>query len=157
MIETWIDKLCEVWGGISATGFRTVKSPYLIKKAKFPSAISPDDDFPIALTIPADMTVEYSTGGPIEGHYTGVTEFHITPDLNKANLPSLLPWFGKIWSAAADNMKLSGTVHSFMITKITGPVALKYGDETPHWGFTVDWTVKDASNATITPGDPSVT
>ena len=153
MIEHWIDALCGVWAGIDAPGFGEVKSPTLIKRAEFPAAISPKDDFPIALSIPGNVEVEYSMGGPLEGFYTGVTEFHITPDLSKAHLPALLPWYGKIWAAAAANMTLGGLVHSFMISRITGPLALKYGDETEHWGFTVDWIVKDTNNtATVIPG-----
>lgn len=157
MIETWIDALCDVWSGITAPGFKSVKAPYLVKKAEFPSAITPDDDFPLALTIPAQMDPTYSAGGPKEGMYTGVTEFHITPSLDKAHLPSLIPWYGKIWKAAAASMKLGGLVHNFSITSVRGPLALQYGDETPHWGFIVDWTVKDTSNSTIVAGDSSVT
>jgi hypothetical protein len=151
MIEHWIDKLCDVWAGIDAPGFEKVKAPYMIKRAEFPAAINPTDDFPIALTIPATVDLEYSSGGPLEGFYTGVTEFHLTPDLSKAHVPSLLPWYGKIWVAAAANMKLGGLVHSFMIGKITGPIALQYGSEAEHWGFTVDWIVKDTSNSTVVP------
>jgi hypothetical protein len=55
---------------------------------------------------------------------------------------------------------LGGLVHTFILeptNSITGPVALQYGDETPHWGFLVNWMVKDTSNAAVVPGDPSVT
>lgn len=161
MIQDWIDAISDVWATIDAPGFRKVKAPYLVRKAEFPSAISPKDDFPIALTIPGDAGLQYSAGGPNEGYYNGVTEFHLTPDLSKAHLPALLPWYGKIWIAAAANMKLGGLVHSFMIVQnersIVGPLALKYGDEQEHWGFLVNWTVKEASNPTVAAGDPSVT
>lgn len=159
MIIDWVDAMCDVWAGIDAPGFGRVKAPYLVKRAEFPASISPKDDFPIALTIPASVDLMYSTGGPLEGFYTGVTEFHLTPDLSKAHLPSLLMWYGKIWRAAAANMKLGGLVHSFMLTEnnsIVGPLALKYGDEAEHWGFLVNWIVKETNNTTVVPGDPSV-
>jgi len=159
MIENWIDAVCDVWAGID-TPLGKVRAPYLVRKAEFPSAISPKDDFPLALTIPGSVDLVYSAGGPIEGFYTGVTEFHLTPDLNKAHLPALLPWYGKIWSAAAKSMKLGGLVHSFMLvdsSSIVGPLALQYGDESQHWGFTVNWIVKDTTNTGIVPGDTSVT
>jgi len=159
MIEIWIDALCDVWATIDTPGFGKVKAPYLIKRTEFPSAISAKDDFPIALTIPAKADLQASAGGPNEGFYSGVTEFHLTPDLSKAHLPSLLPWYGKIWIAAAANMKLGGLVHNFMLNEndsIVGPVGLKYGDEQEHWGFLVNWTVKEASNPTVVAGDPSM-
>ena len=156
MIETWIDALCDVWAGIT-TPLGTVKAPYVIKRAEFPSAISPKDDFPLALSIPASVELMYSAGGPNEAFYTGVTEFHITPDLSKGHMPSLMVWYGKIWAAAAANMKLNGKVFDFRVSRIQGPVELTYGDESPHWGFIVDWVVKDTNNSTITSGDPSVT
>lgn len=157
MIENWIDALCDVWAGIDAPGFGAVKSPYIVKRAEFPAAISPKDDFPIALTIPAGVTVEYSAGGVIEGHYKGVTEFHVTPDLSKAHLPALVGWYERIWKAAAANLKLGGRVDVFIIGEIVGPVAIQFGDEAEHWGFTVEWAVKDVNNSTIVPGDSSVT
>ena len=160
MIESWIDAICDVWSSVDAPGFGRVRAPYLIKKKEFPAAINPKDDFPIALTIPGKVGLQYSAGGPKEGFYSGVTEFHLTPDLSKAHLPSLLPWYGKIWIAAAANMKLGGLVHSFMIDQnedsIIGPIALKYGDEAEHWGFLVNWTVKETNNSTVMAGDPSV-
>jgi hypothetical protein len=160
MIQNWIDAVCDVWTAIDAPGFGRVKSPYLVKKAEFPASISPKDDFPIALTIPGTLGVQYSAGGPKEGFYTGVTEFHLTPDLSKTHLPALLPWYGKIWIAAAANMKLGGLVHSFMLNQndrsIVGPIALAYGDEAEHWGFMVYWNVKEVNNSTVIAGDPSV-
>lgn len=157
MIETWLDALCDVWGGISAPGFKSVRSPYLVKKHEFPSALTADDDYPIALTIPDNLDPIYSAGGPKEGTYTGVTNFYMTPGLDYADYPSLIPWYGKIWKAAAASMKLGGLVHSFMVTSVKGPVGLYFGDETLHWGFIVSWSVKDTNNSTIVAGDPSVT
>lgn len=147
MIETWIDTLCSVWE-FSGQGFDTVKSYKLIEKADFPSAINPVelDVHPIALTIPAAVQPMYAMG---HKHLTwfGVTEFHVAPDIDRGRLPSLVQWYGKIIRAAAAHVQLSGTVGNFVIMDradaIEGPISLKYGDETPHWGFTVKWMVEE--------------
>lgn len=141
----WIDALCNVWKTIVCEGFRTVKSPYLILENQFPASISPSADFPIALTMPDLTSPEYSVGGVKEAIITGVTEFHISPDVSKARLPELLVWPGAIWKAAGASLQLGGLVSHFIISKergIVGPIALQYGDEQAHWGFIVNWEVK---------------
>lgn len=158
MIEDWIDTLCDVWRTVEVPGFRTMQSPYLIKDRKFPSALTPKDDFPIALTIPASVDPMYSVGGPKEAFYSGVTQFHLVPDLSMAHIPAMLPYYGNILRAAAANLKLSGLVHGFWINDsngIVGPIAMQFGDEAEHWGFMVNWTVKEQISLTV--GDPSVT
>lgn len=153
MIETWIDELAKVWE-ISDRKFGTVHSYQLIKKAEFPSAINPQDlgTSPVALSIPSGMTAEYSAGGPQIGYWTGVTEFHVSPDLDYGRLPQLLPWYGVILKAAAGHAKLNNTVELFLIDApgIVGPLGLQYGDETPHWGFNVHWKVKERLESQIT-------
>lgn len=148
LIAPWIDALCDVWKTVQIDGFKTVKSPYLVKEKKFPSTISPSSDFPIALTIPDLTGPQYSVGGPKEGFITGVTEFHVSPDVQKARLPELIMWPGAILKAAAANMQLGGLVTHFIIPQergIVGPLALQYGDEQEHWGFIVNWEVKTKS------------
>ena len=61
MIEDWIDTLVEVWR-INVGDFKQVKSPYILKADEFPDAISPVDDFPIALTFLANVRPQYSKG-----------------------------------------------------------------------------------------------
>lgn len=147
MIEHWIDELARVWE--IEVGFGTVKSYRLFGKTEFPDAIDPStlDRSPVALTIPASLGPEYSTGGPLLGYWRGVTEFHVAPDLDRGRLPALLPWYGRILRAAASHARLGGTVELFVIENqadsILGPLALQYGDEQAHWGFTVNWTVKE--------------
>lgn len=154
MIETWIDHLAAVWE-ISDTRFGTVKSFKLVQDADFPDSLEASDlDLhPVALTIPGGVQFEYSLGGPRIGFYSGVTEFHVAPDLNRSRLPALLPWYGKIVRAAAAAMQLSGTVEYFVISDqpdaIQGPLALQYGSENPHWGFVVNWTVKEHITLTV--------
>jgi len=148
MIETWIDELAKVWQ-MNDGGFGNVRSYLLIGKAEFPASIDPKDlaTQPIALTIPGSLAPEYSTGGPLFGIWSGVTEFHVAPDIDRGRLPALLPWYGRILRAAVGHLKLNNTVELFMIEKredaITGPLALQYGDEQLHWGFLVHWTVKE--------------
>lgn len=146
MIETWIDELAKVWE-FAGPGFETVKSYRLIERAEFPSAINPTDldQHPIALTIPATIQPMYSKG---RKHLTwyGITEFHVAPDVDKGRLPSLLTWYGLILRAAAANVQLSAQASFVIVDRtdgIAGPIELKYGSESPHWGFIVQWMVNE--------------
>lgn len=151
MIENWVDEMAKVWQGI-VFGQKTVRSYKLIEKAEFPDSIDPADlDLtPVALTISASMEPEYSAGGPALGYWKGVTEFHVSPDLDRGRLPSIIPWFGLIVKAAAGHMKLNSTVELFLVENITGPMALQYGNESPHWGFIVTWNVKERIEGELT-------
>lgn len=151
MIEDWIDILCKVWE-IDLDGRRTVKSYRLLEDNDFPDSIDPSglDQNPIALTIPAQMMPQYSKGNK---HITwwGVTEFHVSPDINRARIPGLMPWYGRILRAAAGKVMLSGTtadVANFVIVDrpdgIQGPLKLQYGSEAVHWGFIVNWMVEES-------------
>lgn len=148
MIENWIDTLVDVWKFATPEG-GTVKSPYILKGRQFPAAISPANDFPIALTIPAMVRPMYAKG---RKHLTwmGSTEFHVTPDVLKSHLPTLVLYYNLILRAAAANVQLGGTVGSFYIPDerdgIAGPLALKWGDEAEHWGFIVKWVVEESLN-----------
>ena len=154
MIQAWIDSLVDVWAGISDQRFGSVRSFHLLKKAEFPEAINPADDFPCAITIPGGLDPgDYGVGSPKVAVWNGVTEFHLTPDLNKKHLPAILPWYGLIWAAAAANPTLDGNVELFWIISradgINGPLALRYGAEAPHWGLIVNWMVKEPVNDEI--------
>ncbi len=156
MIENWVDELCKIWETINVGVNGTVKAPRLVERAEFPASIDPStlETSPVALTIPGSMAPEYSSGGPLIGFWTGVTEFHVCTNLDHSKLPSLLLWYGKIFRAAASHVKLNGTVELFLINNddrgIVGPVALQYGDEDPHWGFLVNWRVKEHLEGEIT-------
>ena len=155
----WIDALVDVWRTVECPGFQNMRAPYLMKEAQFPESINPSDDFPIAITIPDVTSPEYSLGGVKEAIITGVTEFHITPDLSKARMPALLLWPGAIWKAAGANLSLGGLVSHFIIAKergIVGPIGLQYGSEAEHWGFIVNWEVKPKNleaSLTVSTGD----
>jgi len=158
MIEDWIDTLVDVWKFATPEG-GTMKSPYIVKDKKFPASISPANDFPIALTIPAMVQPKYSKGSKHITWY-GTTEFHIAPDLSRAHLPRLILYPSLILRAAAARVQLSGVpdgidIGSFYITDdrdgIAGPVALQWGDESPHWCFVVKWIVEESLNGTQLP------
>lgn len=156
MIENWIDTLCEVWGGISDQRFGSVRSPYLIKRSEFPSSIDPTDldRNPLALTIPAALQPKYAMGNKHLTWY-GVTEFHVSPDIDKGRLPSLIIWPGLILRAAASHVQLSGKVANFVIVDqrdgIAGPLELQYGNEAKHWGFMVTWMVEESPDGVALP------
>lgn len=147
MIETWIDNLCGVWE-FTAPGFNMVKSFTLIERAEFPSSVTPEMIAlnPVALTIPSMVQPKYSMGNKHLTWY-GTTEFHVYPDLDWARYPSMMPWYGIILRAAASHVQLGGTVGNFVILDhmdaLVGPVNVAYGDETPHWGFRVQWMVEE--------------
>lgn len=147
MIEKWIDALTKVWEFDTGRN-GTVFSYRLYEKANFPETLSPTA-FPIALTIPPELDdAEYSAGGPHFGIYKGVTEFHISQNCAKSELPYVGTYVGRIWKAVASNAKLGGLVEYFMLDTdskpvISAPLALKFGDEAEHWGLLVNWIVKE--------------
>lgn len=151
----WLDELAKIWE-FSDGNFGTVKSYRLVEKAEFPSSIDPADldRSPIALSMPSAMKPEYSQGGPTIAFWTGETEFHVAPDLDRGRLPALMQWYGMILNAATSHMKLNNTVELFLLADsenaIDGPLALQYGNESPHWGFTVQWQVKQHIESQVT-------
>jgi len=156
MKEDWIDAVQDMWAGIQGDGFKTVRAPYMVKRAEFPSSIEANDllTSPIVISEVGETEFEYSLGGQNTAFYQGVSEFHVAPSLDMGLLPQIIQWPGLIAIKAAANMKLGGLVHNFVLQKrpdqITGPVALQYGDEVWHWGFIVYWEVKEIVNSAIT-------
>lgn len=158
MIEDWIDTVQDMWAGIQGSNFKNVRAPYLIKRAEFPSSIDAKDLLtnPIALSIVGETQFNYSAGGPNEGFYQGITQFHVAPSLDMGLIPQIMQWPRLIAQAADGNLMLGGLVNVFVLQdradQITGPVELQYGDETPHWGFIVYWEVKENVNAYLSVG-----
>lgn len=159
MIETWIDTLCAVWATIDIGDFKSVRSYHLVKETSFPASINPAEleQSPIALTIPASVQPMYSVGHKHATWY-GVTEFHVAPDKAMSRIPSLLPWYGRIWRAAALKVQLSGSganIANFVIIDrqdgIQGPMSLQYGAEDEHWGFIVNWIVEEELSSSDLP------
>ena len=154
MIERWIDALARVWEFDTGRNSR-VKSLRVFERADIPEQIHPAD-FPIAISIPQEVDAEYSQGGPQFGVWKGVTEFHISQNTAKADIPYVLTYYGKIWKAAAANFRLGNRVAYFVLPSggqsIQGPLALKYGDEAEHWGLIVNWVVKEHVEGQLTFG-----
>ena len=142
-VENWIDAVAKAFEIDDGRG-GTVRSYRVFEKAEFPEALS---DYPCAITYPVSVSSQYSLGGPCIDLWRGKTEFHITENVNKGNLPMLLRYIARIRYAAAANMKLGGLVEHFVLStegpSILGPVVLRYGGEEPHQGFIVHWVVKE--------------
>ena len=154
LIESWIDNLTKVWEIDDGKG-STVRSYRLYERDEYPEAIN---DFPCVLTYVTGVRFGYSAGGPNFGYWTGVSEFHLTDDLDKSKIPYILLFFERIYKAAAANMQLSGTVAHFLLSQqdeggqnVQGPVVMAYGDEAPHHGLIANWEVKQDVSGLITP------
>ena len=150
MIEKWIDKLADTWMGIDLGGFGQVYSPYMVGNAGYPSSIDPSDlaNQVIALNIPGPLNPgDYGISAPKRAFYTGMTQFHLAPNGDMAHLQRILPWYGRIMSAAVANPTLDGTVELFWIANredaITFANNISFGNETPHWAMSVRWNVKE--------------
>jgi len=156
MLQDWIDTLTKVWE-IDTGRNKLVFSYRLNEKAEFPEKINPTA-FPIALTMPPALSdAEYSAGGPKFGIYKGMTEFHISPNCAKGELPYVATYIEKIWKAVALNSRLGGLVAYFMLDTdnapvISQPLALKFGDEAEHWGVLVNWVVKEHVESQVVVG-----
>jgi hypothetical protein len=143
--ETWIDYLCKVFNIDDERGGE-VHSFVVFEKNELPAAITPDM-IPCAVSYVTDMQLEYSEGGPTIFFSYGQTEFHLTTDVKPANISYILPFLGRIFAAAAQNMKLSGKVKHFTILQNqAGALAfVTYKDATgkdDHQGIVAKWFVK---------------
>lgn len=145
MIEDWIDTLVKVWE-VSDGKKGKVQAYRLFERDEFPNDISLDH--PVALTFWDDVEIDYSLGGPTVAIYNGMTYFHLTPDTNRRRLPYVLGFVGRIIEAAAAKMQLSGKVNYFIVTKLA-LAAMQYGNEAPHFGLEVTWTVKEEPTITV--------
>lgn len=150
-MENWLDKIAKLMA-VDDGRKGTVRSYAAFEKDEFPEAIT---EWPCAISYVVTYRAEYSAGGPLIDLYTGVTEFHLCPNVAKSNIPYILRFFARIRNAAAGSMTLGGAVDSFLLRKdtesIQGPVRLTYGSEDPHHGLIVNWFVKDVVNGEFTP------
>lgn len=142
-LESWIDKIAELMA-VSDGRNGTVLSYRCYDKAQMPEALS---QFPCAITYVtgARLATGMSTGGPLKMLYRGVTEFHLTANTDKSQLPYCMLFFGRIRNAVASHLQLSGLVDDFRLqsdNSIVGPATLQYGAEDPHFGLVVNWEVK---------------
>lgn len=149
-ITVWLDKISDVWAEVPShkDGLK-VRSYYAFKKAEFPESLS---IFPCVLSyIPRIPSVEYSRGGPNVVLWSGVSEFHIFPNISKANYPNLMVYFERIIIAAAKNLQLGGIVEHFVLEKSEPivPGVLRYGNDDQHLGLVVRWQVKEIITLTV--------
>ena len=142
MIEDWIDAVTKVWE-IPDMKAGTVTSYRVFERNEFPEEVPLDRA--VALTFCDVVDAEYSMGGPNKAFWHGTTFFHLTPDLARARVPYVLRFYKPIILAAAANMRLSGLVDYFALepTDSISIVQLSYGNEAPHMGLEVKWTVKE--------------
>lgn len=143
MIENWIDKIAAVWAEVDDGKGGKVRSYQMYQVAEFPAALN---QYPCAVSYPRQVVSEYGAGNSID-LWDGKTEFHLVPNVDRAQLPYVIRFFARIRDAAALNMTLGGAVDYFQLRQdgasIEGPVQLTYGGEEPHWGLVVYWRVKE--------------
>lgn len=142
-VENWIDKVTKLWGTVEDGRGGFVRSYAVFEKDEFPEALSV---FPCALTlIDRVPAVQYSASGPAVIIWQGMTEFHLTPAVNKKLLPYVMRFYNRIIVAAASSITLGGVVSHFLLgpENPLQPGILTYGSEEPHYGVVVHWTVKE--------------
>lgn len=149
-IEKWIDDLAAVAGSVKAHNSGQVKAFRVYARAEIPEAIS---SFPCALTYPVRVRPSYSDSGPCTDLWEGQTEFHLFPDVKKANLPEVMRYFAKIRNAFALKRTLGGKVAHLAIREDGMVMATaKYGEEDEHHAIMVYWEVKEIVTGEVTLG-----
>jgi len=145
-VEVWIDALAAVWDIDDGKG-GTVRSFRMYEKNEYPAAITPTMA-PCALSYPTNMDLQYSQGGPTILLWYGQTDFHLTEDCKPANIPYILPFYGRIILAAAAHMTLGGLVpkgFSILQNAESAIQFVTYKDaqgHDDHQGIIVKWTVE---------------
>jgi hypothetical protein len=145
-IEKWIDVLNNIWAFEYGRG-PVVRTPSCVAKNDFPEALTDLSAGPVALSWPLTVSPKYgaaSSSIPTILIWHGETELHLTPDIKKTNLAFILPMFGRILAAAKANLTLGGLVEYFILDEENGMEldTLQYGNEAPHHGIVIHWTVK---------------
>lgn len=150
--EDWIDEIVALAGTVS-DGKKQVRAYSVFKRDEFPESIT---EYPCALTYTSEVRSSYSLGGPNIDLWYGVTEFHLTPNVDKSAYPYIMRFFARIKAAFASKMKLNGKVAYFQLRTdeagMQGPVVLQYGGEDPHLGIVVRWIVKEDTTSKFTVG-----
>jgi|GEM_PF-2372674 len=141
--ESGIDEFSKMLGTISASKKEPMNTYAMFGKNNLPDAIT---KFPSALTFIDDVTYEYSAGGPNYAYWQGQTEVHVFPNVNRSNYSSLMRYHQAILVAFATHVTLGGKVVTCMLRQnpsILGPTVLTYGNDNPHHGFLINWSVKE--------------
>lgn len=142
-LEDWIDELCAIWEIDDGKGSQ-VRSYRVYNKNEFPEAIT---DVPCAISFTEGAQMEIQASGGTT-RWFGVTEFHLSLNVDKSEYPDYIGYFSRIRAAAAAKTKLGGLVSEFALRpdirpNVVGLVPLRYGSEEPHHGIVVYWTVKE--------------
>jgi hypothetical protein len=146
-IEYWFDDIAKIWATIQVDNKR-VKS-YLLNE--IPEIVT---KAPCAITFVKKNDEAYSRGGSATGVYAGVTEFHLTLDLLRSNMPFCMKFPDRIVAAAAAHLTLGGRVTDFHLVR-TGSieiVELTWGGEKDHFGIQVPWEVQESHTGKYTIG-----
>lgn len=143
----WITTLCDVWSKVPDGGFGTIKKSYnLVASLDVPDKLS---DFPCAITYPPMLDNPlYSLGDTTHLTWRGMTVFHLTANLAKANMPIIFPYMIRILDTAMNNARLGTTNGSiFKIAQLPGALSpmenLQFGGEEPHYGVLVQWVFEE--------------
>ncbi len=147
-IEAWIDELVAVAGSVLSHNGGQVRAYSVFKKKEIPETLN---IFPCAITFGFRMVPSYSDSGPCIDLWEGSTEFHLYPDVKKANYPETMRYFGKIRNAFAYRRRLGGLVDHLAIQEMT-LVTAQYGIENEHHAILVTWQVKERVTSEITLG-----
>jgi hypothetical protein len=150
MIENWIDVIARIFEIPDGKG-GLVKSYHSFDKTDLPEAL---DYYPCALGYVTNCKAVISDNLSLL-FWTGVTEFHLTPNTQKSNIPYILPFFGRILRATAGAMQLGGLAgikHFILLPEDNSMqfTRLKYGDEVEHYGIMARWEVKEDVSGFLT-------
>jgi hypothetical protein len=152
-VESWIDAVAKLWR-LSYDG-KQLTSFLIIEKNEMPAAVVADMA-PCVISYPVSCEPEYSLGGPTKLYWTGESDFHLTKDVKPANLVSILPFYGRIFAAAAASMQLGGKVFSFRIPRDPQAIRLVSFEgpqaKPDHQGLIVKWQVEQHVSGQYTIG-----
>lgn len=150
MIEHWIDGIAEVAESVSAPGGQNVLAYRMFRKTDWPESLN---RFPCALSfVDESVDVAYDAGGACRVIWRGVTEFHLTPKIDRKAYPELLLFYGRVIEAWAAHATLGGRVAYCMLRPegaISAIVEMQYGREAPHFGLIVNWIVKEVLTVSV--------
>jgi hypothetical protein len=141
--DSWMDAFSNMLGTIAASKSQPMNTYSMIGKNNIPDALT---KFPSALTFIDDVTYEYSLGGPNYAFWQGQTEIHVFPNVSRKNYSILMKYYEAILVAFATHVTLGGKVVTCMLRQtpsIQGPLSFTYGNDDPHHGFLINWSVKE--------------
>lgn len=150
-IESWIDEVVRVAGGVASHKGGNVRAFLVAEKAEFPESLSLNL-YPCALVYPVSVRPMLTVGMSKE-IWSGVMDFYLFPDTKKSNIPTIVRYFSRIRNAIASHLTLGGKVDHFVFADEGMDFAmLTYGDEALRHGIQVRWEVKSDVSSEVTVG-----